>query len=210
MNNFITANDFKIDIALPLNVPQVIDSLNNDYIPKYQEEILTKLLGYTLYLSFESGLAVVSPTRKWLDLRDGCTYQDYDDAGKLQYVKFLGCKEIIKYYVYFKFLNDIQNKVGQAGALKQTLENAEVVPAIYKLYDSWNKMIDLYGYSLYPYKKIFSSNDYLTSYVNVDVEYNSKLNRSAYNFISRMNVLDVTTYENWNFTELTKQNFLTF
>ena len=114
MNNFITANDFKIDIALPLNVPQVIDSLNNDYIPKYQKEILIKLLGYTLYLQFDVGLSVASTAQKWLDLRDGCTYQDYDDNGVLQYVEFKGCKEIVKYYVYFFFLNDLQNKITPA------------------------------------------------------------------------------------------------
>lgn len=209
MNNFITANDFKIDIALPLNVPQVIDSLNNDYIQKYQKEILIKLLGYTLYLQFDVGLSVASPAQKWLDLRDGCTYQDYDDNGVLQYVEFKGCKEIVKYYVYFFFLNDLQNKITPAGAIKQTLENAEVTNTTFKLFNGLEKLHELYGRNYSTTKKYFSTSDLMNNYKQCNIS-NYKLIGSAYNFITRQNELIVDTYPNWNFTELTKCNYITY
>ena len=160
MNNFITESDFKIDCALPLNSPQVIDSLNNDYIPLYQKEILKKLFGFDLYVEFEAGLSQNSVSQKWIDLRDGCTYQDTDDDNVLRYVEFLGCKEIVKYYVYYKFLLELQNKVTPTGAIIQNNENSTVTPATFKLYQSWNKLCDLYGNAMNLNKRIFKSSDY--------------------------------------------------
>jgi len=209
MNNFITYADFKIDIALPINTPQIIDSLENDYIPKYQKEILKKLLGYTLYVDFETGLAVQSPINKWLYLRDGTTYQDYDDNGVLQYVEFLGCKEIVKYYVYCKFLNDLQNKVTPTGAITQKNENSTVVPATFKIYEAWNNLCYNYGCAVGLNRKYFQSFDYLMQRVELNYE-NNKLVGSAYNYIARTNELSPNYYENFNFTEITRMNLVTF
>lgn len=208
MINLITYSDFIGDISLPIDTVS-IDLLDNEYIPIYQKDILVKLLGQTLYSEFETAISD-KPTQKWIDLRDGKTYQDYDDDGVLQYVKFEGLKNIVKYYVYFKYVNDLQRKITTTGQIEQSNSNSIVISARTKLVEAWNSMLFYYGQLLNVNKNIHFSSSALMTGVDdyVEIEPNSKLLPSAYNFIRRSNELVLDTYANWNFVKLKELSYL--
>lgn len=208
MINLITYSDFIGDISLPIDTVS-IDLLDNEYIPIYQKDILVKLLGQTLYSEFETAISG-TPAQKWIDLRDGKTYQDYDDEGILQSVKFEGLKNIVKYYVYFKYVNDLQRKITTTGQIEQNNVNSIIVAARTKLVDAWNSMLFYYGQILNVNKNIHFSTSALMTGVDdyVEIETNSKLLPSAYNFIRRSNELVLDTYANWNFVKLKELSYL--
>ena len=78
------------------------EQLITDYVTKYQDEILRKLLGYKLAKAFIDGLGEAVPPQKWVDLRDGKEFSFTFD-GQTITESFAGVKEIIAYYVYLQF-----------------------------------------------------------------------------------------------------------
>lgn len=53
--------------------PAVVAAVNL-YIAKYEDLLLSRLMGYELYKAYKAGINVVSPASKWTDIRDGKEY----------------------------------------------------------------------------------------------------------------------------------------
>lgn len=70
---FVTASDFNLQ---PYNIPN-LDGSNNfeQFVEDYEELILKRMLGIELYNEFMEALEEDYPDQKWVDLRDGTTYQ---------------------------------------------------------------------------------------------------------------------------------------
>lgn len=204
MNNILTYSDFTIDISLPIDKTS-IDILNS-YITKYQEEYLINLLGYTLYKEFITNISLVTPATKWTNLLNGIEYQDYSDDNELQTVKYEGLKKFLKYFVYYHYVNDLQQKITTTGMIEQQNENSSVVPATTKIIEAYNKGVKYYGQKILTEKEFrFNSSALQTGINNGIIEkQNQKLVPSVYNFLRRQNELDATNYQKWIFTEIEK------
>lgn len=144
MNNLIDYSYFTGFRNIP-NLEKDVSGFEADYITRYQKEILIKLLGYDLYLQFETGLAEETIEQKWLDLRDGSTYQ-IDSLSRLN----PGVKEIIADYVFCKWLSVNYNQITGLGVIQANSENAGIVSPENKLTEVWNDMVNYY-YSVYTF-----------------------------------------------------------
>lgn len=70
----IDTSYFEGDLEIgQITSPPVMAAVNL-FIEKYEEELLTKLLGYPLYKAFMTGLAAMPVDQRWLDLVNGAEY----------------------------------------------------------------------------------------------------------------------------------------
>ena len=115
------------------------------YIDRYEEKVLTDLLGYTLYYQFIEGLEEPVIDQKWLDLRDGKTYEV---DGKL--VKWNGLineakESLISYYIFWNYKTENHTITTNVGGVDLKSENSTRVVETQKLTQVWAKMLSLYG-----------------------------------------------------------------
>lgn len=140
MNNQVTSVDFVGSIFLPESISGATD-FGTNYIVKYQKEILIKLLGYDLYLAFETGLAVEpTPETKWTDLKNGSTYQ-IDGINKQN----IGTKKIVANYIYCKWVSENWQQLSAIGVFTAKAENSEFASPENKYATAWNEMINYYN-----------------------------------------------------------------
>jgi len=156
MTNFVTVANFTGDRNIPVNDKYLTDF--NNFITKYQKEILIKLLGYDLYLAFEAGLAVEpTPDSKWTNLRDGSTYVvsgiNHQNPGLI---------DIVAYYVYCKHVSTNFEQYSALGVYASNVEGGTVVSPENKITSGWNNMLNYY-YMVYDF---ISNNE--TDYPNWD------------------------------------------
>ena len=177
MENFIDNTYFFDLIYLPLG-PDVTENLNR-LITRYQKDILLKALGRDLYDAFEAGLQESTIEQKWLDLRDGKTYQVDGVNVRWNGLKNNDLESLIAYYVFFNWSrNNVTRQTGN-GRVISDKENSTNASSLDSQVYAYNKMFVLYG-----------------SF------YHSQYAESLYNFIYQMNLLDENTYPNWIFTEI--------
>lgn len=154
------------------------------YINRYEEEILTGLLGYSLYKDFIAGIGVGSPDQKWLDLRDGVEYEiNYN--GDTRTVKWNGLinaakVSLIAFYIYWQYKKVNTTITTNVGGVDPKSENSVRVIERQKLVEVWNRMIAIYGRCT-----------------------DSELKPTAYNFLNEHFEDD---YPNWEFTEEDRVN----
>lgn len=167
MANIIDTSYFVGNISLP--VDQLTGQLNN-YILRFEPEILTKILGYDLKKQFVEALAG-TPDQKWIDLRDGKDYQI--DGIYYNWRGFLNTKKesIIANYVWFEFVTSENTYVSGAGIKQIVTENSQFAnPRVIQLYN-YNKMIDWID----EMKKFIEKN--ISDYTNYNPEFLLKINQ---------------------------------
>ena len=158
MNNFVTYSDFVGSKSIP-NLSKDSTSFNANYIAIYQKEILIKLLGYDLYLAFETGLTAETPDAIWTNLRDGSDY--LVDSIKKQNP---GCKGIVTNYVYCKYITNNFEQITGLGSTSANSENSTIVSPENKIVNAWNNMIRDY------YLVAYFINENLEDYPNWEAE----------------------------------------
>lgn len=168
MANLIDKTYFVNDIVLPKNDWDNIES----FITRFEPEVLTSLLGYTLYKAM-----LAAPTvDPYKNLVDGVEYSiDYN--GNTRLVKWNGLKNdksisLIAYYVYCEYLRSRVTTTQQVGETLSNLENSKNADIFSKLGSAHARLNELYGY-----------------------EYQDKLVPSAYNFLSEHE----DDYPEWEF-----------
>ena len=175
----------------------------NQFISRYEPDVLTRLFGYSLYKVFSEQFDI-SPTTglwtlktgadtKWSDLLNG---KDYTLGGidvKWQGLIFKDGtvndgldQSLISYYVYCKFIEDTELTHSGVGMQSELSKNSERANARSKVATAFNSF---YGLAIGSYCNIYN---YYDGY------FNNSGYRSLYDFISDMNALDSTTYPNWN------------
>lgn len=119
----------------------------NLFIQKYEDDLLTKLLGYELYKAYKAGIAVTpTPDVKWTELRDGKEYTNSN--GRL--LKWNGLKfsngslkqSLIANYVYFQYLKDNISFTMGAGEAKPKSSSSDNVNPYPKMVRAWNEMVE--------------------------------------------------------------------
>ncbi len=92
--------------------PAVIASVNL-FIQKYEDDLLTRLLGYELYRDYKAGIVESVPAQKWIDIRDG---KEYTNSGG-QLTKWKGLRFSNGYTpITTYFIAPITFTIGDGGA----------------------------------------------------------------------------------------------
>lgn len=190
--SFIDNTYFINDISIPGNS---IQAANIDaYITRYEDEILKKLLGYTLWKALIADLDGNGDpqTQRFTDIVDGAEFS-FDFEGNTINTKWEGLrntlkKSLIAYWVYFQYRNETENYFSGIGQRKGKGENSVMADITPKIVFSWNKMIELYGETpkyYYPYNQTTVFNARLSS-----LDFKKYLDDSFF--------LDQGNYDYWN------------
>jgi len=136
----IQESDFVGDVEIP--VGEWTEDKLNLYIDQVEEDILTSLLGWTLYQELESNLNVHPFPAKWANLIDGDTYT----SGEITF-KFKGLTEMLKHFVFFYYMRDNEMENTQIGVVINSATNADRVTPVTSnlLRRHWNKGIKIYN-----------------------------------------------------------------
>ena len=176
----------------------------NQFIARYEPDVLTRLLGYDLYKLFsdqfnkpQSGVWTLktSADAKWDELLNGKEYVLNGVNVKWQGLIFKDGtinqginQSLITYYVYTKFIEATEFTHSGVGMQSESSKNSTRVNARSKVAMAFNSFYDLaIGRAAY----------YNDSYY-FDCHYNNSGYRSLYDFLSDMNAIDSDTYPNWN------------
>jgi hypothetical protein len=181
-------------------------------ITEVEEKILNDLLGEDLRLKFIADLASITPTQKYIDLRDGKVYSVVNEDGVTVNVNYQGIKKMLKYFTYCEILKfqDSQNtEVGQVIPKQQNSTRLSEKPnqLSVKIEKYYNKGCDLYGYDIENYSDYLTNPIYgntpITDFSNVYINdirkynyYHELVKGSCFNFLFK----NKTDYLTWQFT----------
>lgn len=176
MANLIDKKYFNYEISVP---DSQFSDLDN-YITRFEKEVLTSLLGYELYKEVIASTATEGPI---FDLVNGKEYT-VEFNGRDQLIKWNGLKNtdkvsLIAYYVYFNYQKQKATIPVATGRGKPTHENSTPVTMSITIHEAWSRMRELYGY-----------------------EGQSDLTPSARNFL----LANIDDYPEWVFTDCGKVN----
>jgi len=179
MANLVTKSYFKADIDLPKGAYDVLDT----FITKFERECLIYLLGYEGYaLLKESRIVVVPiegeeplPVSPYKALVEGAEYEINGHTIKWNGLVNVEEESLIAYYVYCEYMRNRVTSTQNLGETKAVGENSSPANIFAKLFNSWNRFEELYGY-----------------------KGQSELTPSAYNYL----VAHQTDFPEWVFTEL--------
>jgi len=192
-------NDYFVgDISLP-NLDELPNSFQ-DTLDRYEEEVLRKLLGNTLYNEFIAELAG-SPAQKWLDLRDGADFTfEFEGHTITEHWNGLQNAELISlisYYTYYQFRYENLSTTTSINDVQGIAENSTKVNDTRKMVYAWNRGLALYGeIPLFSTVLVWPFDKYGTTYEFFTDE------PSAFNFINA----NRSDYDNWVFSPLNRHN----
>lgn len=196
----ITDSSYYInDVNIPLSTD---DDLNKQFlsaVERYENEVLKKLLGYTLWKEYVVGIAEETPDKKWTDLRDGAEFT-FEVDGHTVKEKWNGLLNddkvsILSYYVYFMMRKNNETYFTGTGEVASDNENAVMADFKYKMVNVNNLMVELYGEIP---KNIIRHCNFMDNinYIHFNHE------PSAYNFL----LANLEDYPNWIFKPIGKMN----
>ena len=185
---------FKGALQIP-NLAKDATAFNANYINVYEPEILTKLLGNTLYQNMITNYVSGTPSI-WVDLVEGKDYTVTINAVDYT-VKWNGLINtekisLIAYYVYFNYIQQNYQQATGLGIIQSNTENGTIVSPNQKLVWANNECAKLAG--SYPYKLIGEP-----IYTPIET-----LEASLFYFIAN----NITDYPNWVYEPFKKINIL--
>jgi len=139
-HKILQESDFVGDVEIP--VGEWTEDQLNIYIHDVEEDILTSLLGWTLYDELHDALSVNPLPEKWEKIIDGDTYT----SGEITF-KFKGLTEMLKHFVFFYYMRDNEMENTQIGVVINSATNADRVTPVTSnlLRRHWNKGIKIYN-----------------------------------------------------------------
>ena len=207
----ITRSYFKGEIAISNAEDKAPNSnlLGNglsldQFIARYERDIMTRILGYDLYKLFSdqfdkslsTGLWTLkdSADAKWNELLNGKEYILNGVNVKWEGLVFKDGtvnngidQSLIAYYVYTKFIEATEFTHSGVGMQSELSKNSVRVDARSKIADAFNSF---YGLAI-------GNSSYYNNYQYFDSYFNNSGYKSLYDFIGDMNGLDSATYPNW-------------
>lgn len=201
----IDASYFIGKIRVPYNEAASTDPLYvqlTNAISRYEDEILKKLLGYTLWKEYTDAIAAselevdpVTLADKWSALRDGAEFSFEWNGHTItdKWNGFLNSEKIslIANYVYYQHRSNTETSYTGSGEKLSKGENSANANAEPKLVKAWNEMVNLYGKT--PRQLINKK-----YFMDADNYEHHNAYPSAYNFL----LANVSDYEGWIFTPL--------
>lgn len=162
--------------ARPYRIPNREESQDFiDFLENYEARVLKDILGYSLYHAFKTALAGGSPADKWVKLRDGAEYTQFNTL-----YKYEGMKALLVPYLYSMWLKETVEKHTAEGVLINS-----------------NSVIQGTGTtnteSVSPSRKISSAYNHFSDQVG---DWKNQGN-TLYGFLTA----NIADYESWHFTE---------
>lgn len=191
--SLIDATYFVRDINVPLSSNTVLNSVFNNSVLRYENEVLKSLLGYTLWKEFTDAIAAEGTlAQKWVDLRDGADFS-FDFNGYTINTHWNGLVNaekvsLIAYYVYYQHRVNHESEYTGIGEVVAKGENSKRVSPLDKLVLVHGNMLDLYG-------RIPAKARRYYSFLNNANYFHYDDKPSAYNFL----LANVDTYTGWVF-----------
>jgi len=206
LNNSYFVNEIFIPHAKP-SVTDNVTAISADllyFIQEYETECLFKSLGFSLYKEFLSNLDETKPSyikdgadEKWNKLLNGTEY--VDSSGKPCIWKGIRRKTGETYnksfladYVYYHYEKSADDDRVGVGNVKQNAENAEIVNKAPKVVAAWRRFFKLVQGGCYEHTFISNNFGEGVDWIGSGEE------KSLYDFIYDMNLLDNTNYQNFN------------
>ena len=122
---FAVSADFNYQ---PYNIVKPSGATFLAFIDDNEEDILKATLGLTLYNEFIEGLEEDYPAQKWLDLRDGATYQIEGDTALYEWKGLKTRKGAMVPYIYALWcLKDYKQASSSGITTLPKVENSEVL-----------------------------------------------------------------------------------
>lgn len=134
-----------------INVPASTYSDLQQYIDRYEKDVLMGLLGYTLYTELMAAYAafLAAPSTplpaKWDALINGATYTFGGRSVRWNGLINSDKVSFLSYYVYCQILKSKQSNLSNAGVTQPKNENSVVVDGVGLFANSWNEFVKLYG-----------------------------------------------------------------
>lgn len=114
---FIYPNDFT---NKPYKIPNQEESKDFDqWLEDKEDEVLNRLLGFQLWDAFSNAIEGGTTTAKWVNLRDGDTYE----YGGYTF-KWMGMNKMLIPYVYAMFIRESFDKLTASGVTLNGTTNA--------------------------------------------------------------------------------------
>jgi len=118
----------------PYRIPNIEETKDlQAFIDYHEAKLLRAIFGTTLYNLFVAGIGAPTPEQKWVDLRDGKVYS-YNSTD----YEFLGLIELLKSYIYAKWLKENEDKVTNSGVMRNTVDKSEHV-------GGWERYVSAYN-----------------------------------------------------------------
>lgn len=137
---FVSSEDF---LDIPYVIPNQEETRGLDsFIEAEETKILKKILGIELYNEFIQGLESSGDIeQKWIDLRDGATYE----YGEVQY-QYEGLKDLLKPYIYQLAVQLNYRKLTTSGVvINRGQQNTETQNPNYEVVTYWNEFVSKVG-----------------------------------------------------------------
>ena len=176
----------------------------DQFIARYERDVLTRLFGFDLYklfsdqfdVSLSNGLWTLKTgaDAKWDELLNGKEYTLGGVNVKWQGLVFKDGtvnngidQSLISYYVYSKFIEATEFTHSGVGMQSELSKNSNRVNARSKVADAFNSFYNL----------AIGQENYYNNYHYYDSYYNNSGYRSLYQYLSDMNSEDALNYPNW-------------
>lgn len=173
--SLIDSTYFRNEISIPVGTYSDLQQ----FIDRYEKEVLIGLLGYTLYTEMMAAYAASIATvpvplpEKWDKLINGSIYNCC--GFELRWNGLINSDKVsfISYYVFCEYVRAKQSAVQGTGTVQAKNENSFVVDGIGKHTNSWNEFVHEYyncteflsaNTELYDLTTV---NQYLYSYTNI-------------------------------------------
>ena len=137
-----------------INIPHSDYSDLDNYITRYEKEILIKLLGYelaTLVLAYNSA---TSPQRI-KDIVEGKEYTVGSYTVKWNGLKNTEKVSLIAYYVFYWWARNNATFTATTGEMKSVSENAEAAKLTQRMSNAWSRLEELAQSTEYPYQSLY-------------------------------------------------------
>ena len=130
-----------------INLPEVGNPIAGDlvckFIDKYEPRYLVESLGYAFAKQFLEGLGVEPTDQRWLDLLNGCEWQD--KKGNVLYFEGLRNSVTkvspIANYVYYFYVRSRNSDTAMVGEVRAKTENSYRITPAEKMVNAWNDMV---------------------------------------------------------------------
>jgi hypothetical protein len=146
MAQLISSSYFINDINLPSQFLTGTTEIISDYIQRYEEDVLKKLLGYDLYKELKALIDAtpqVYPS-KWDHLVNGAEYSIGSYTREWEGLVNTELTSLIAYYVYYHVLKDRVNSYEISGAVISQGDNPVRTSPDNLMTNAWNNFVDSY------------------------------------------------------------------
>lgn len=135
---FVDASDF---LNKPYKIPNQDESKDFDqWLEDTEDQILKELLGFELWDAFSNAIEGGTTTQRWIDLRDGDTYE----YGGYTF-KWEGMEKMLKPYIYSIWVRESFDKLTNIGVGINTKTDFTVISPASRIIKAQNEFSRLAG-----------------------------------------------------------------